>query len=69
MYTYVLKNTNSSDFPGGPVVTTVLPLKGSRVQSLVGELDPTCLAVQPKMKIKAPAPERFKGEFYEIFKT
>ena len=54
------------------MVKTVLPLKGSWVQSLVGELDPTCLAVWPKilkMKIKAPAPEGFKGEFYEIFKT
>ena len=51
------------------MVKTVLPLKGSRVQSLVGELEATRLAVRPKMKIKAPAPEGFKGEFYEIFKT
>ena len=53
------------------MVKTVLTVKGSWVQSLVGELDPTCLTVWPKikkMKIKASALEGFKGEFYEIFK-
>ena len=31
------------DFPGGAVVKTVLPRQGARVQSLVRELDPTCM--------------------------
>ena len=30
------------DFPGGPVAKTVLPKQGTRVWSLVRELDPTC---------------------------
>ena len=29
-------------FPGGPVVKTVFPMQGTRVPSLVGELDPKC---------------------------
>ena len=30
------------DFPGGPVVKTVPPMQGARVQLLVRELDPRC---------------------------
>ena len=30
------------DFPGGPVVKTVPPVQGARVQLLVRELDPRC---------------------------
>ena len=30
------------DFPGGPVAKTVLPMQGTRVWSLVRELDPMC---------------------------
>ena len=31
------------DFPGGPVAkTSLLPVQGARVRSLVRELDPTC---------------------------
>ena len=29
------------DFPAGPVATTVLPMQGAWVRSLVRELDPT----------------------------
>ena len=36
-----LGNSSREDFPGGPVVKTVLPAQGVRVQSLVWE-DPTC---------------------------
>jgi len=39
------KNKNNTikwgDFPGGPVVKTVLPMQGVQVQSLVRELDST----------------------------
>ena len=42
------------DFPGGPVVKFRLPMRGVRVQSLVGELDPTCLAAKkPKHRTEA----------------
>ena len=30
------------DVPGGPVAKTAFPVQGVWVQSLVGELDPTC---------------------------
>ena len=30
------------DFPGGPVVKTLLPMQGVQVSSLVRELDPAC---------------------------
>ena len=35
--------TTMRDFPGGPVGKTALPMQGAQVQSLVGELDPTCM--------------------------
>ena len=31
-----------SNFPGGPVAKTALPMQGARVWSMVRELDPTC---------------------------
>ena len=34
----IFKVTTTGDFPGGPAVKTVLPLQGTWVQSLVGEL-------------------------------
>ena len=37
----VLKRPRS-DFPGGPVAKTALPMQGTWVRSLVRELDPTC---------------------------
>ena len=37
-----VKNATSQDLPGGPVVRTVLPVQGTRVQSLAGEVEPTC---------------------------
>ena len=33
-----VKNTEAEDFPGVPVVKTLLPLQRAQVQSLVGEL-------------------------------
>ena len=37
----ILKN-KTRDILGGPVAKTALPMQGTRVQSLVLELDPTC---------------------------
>ena len=36
--TFLKRLKPTKDFPGGPVVKTVLPLQGARVQSLVMEL-------------------------------
>ena len=38
----------AEDFPGGPAVKTLLPLKRARVRSPTGELRSTCHVVQPK---------------------
>ena len=40
-WTLELKNQDR-DFPGSPVVKTLLLLQGAQVQSLVRELDPNC---------------------------
>ena len=37
-----LKTYITRDFPGGPVVKTALPMQGTCVGSLIGELDTTC---------------------------
>ena len=39
----VLFKTHTREFPGGPVADSTLPMQGAWVQSLVMELDPTCL--------------------------
>ena len=36
------KKFKSSDFPGGPVAKTALPVQGAQVLSLVRALDSTC---------------------------
>ena len=38
------------DFPGGPVVDSVLPLQGARVRSLVGDLRSCMLRGMANMK-------------------
>ena len=43
---YALKNGESLDFSGGPVVKNP-PMQGKQVQSLLQE-DSTCLATKPK---------------------
>ena len=40
--------SSSRDFPGGPVVKTLI---GTQVQSLVRELDPTCM---PQLRVCMP---------------
>ena len=42
------------NFPGGPVANSILPLQGTRVQSLVVELDPTCCAKSLHATVKIP---------------
>ena len=37
-----LKKKLSRDFPGGPVVKTVLPMQGPQVQPLVRAMEPIC---------------------------
>ena len=37
-HTHTHTHTHLRDFPGSPVIKTALPLQGTRVQSLVGEL-------------------------------
>ena len=39
----------SWDFPGGPVGKNLLPMQGTWVQSLVGELRPPHAAVNPEL--------------------
>ena len=50
------------DFPGDPVVKTLCPLQGARVQSLVGELGSCmlCDAAKKKNKNKLSGP----GDFF-----
>ena len=36
-----IKNHHFKDFPGSPVVKSVVPMQGVRVRSLVGEQGPT----------------------------
>ena len=42
------KETALEDFPGGPVVKTLLPMQGANVQSLIKKLDPTHHTAWPK---------------------
>ena len=43
-YKVVSSRGSLQDFPGGPVVMTLLSIQGASAQSLVGE-DPTCHVV------------------------
>ena len=38
----VFETLGKGDFPGGPVAKTELPMQGTRVQSLIRKLNPTC---------------------------
>ena len=37
-----INSGGSRDFPGGLVAKTALPMQEAQIQTLVGELDPTC---------------------------
>ena len=50
---YIYISQKFRDFPDGPVVKTALPLQGTLVRSLVGELRP-CIPCMP------PPPEKEK---------
>ena len=49
------KNDRVRDFPGCPVVKTVLPKQGAQVESLVGKLRSYMLHSAPRKKKKKPA--------------
>ena len=46
MWVFLYEKGKGGDVPGGPVADSTLSVQGAWVQSLVGELDPTCLQLR-----------------------